>query len=140
MKVWLGLRVLLTLFVVVLLPLEQAYCAFVPRPAPTAAVEAEHLGDDDRDCCPESSPAQAPELPTDACCCANIQLPAVTAPTSVSLPDPASVPVMQAVAPAAALALDTSSVSCGIEPDARSSPPPDPSAAPRAPRGPPYSA
>lgn len=140
MKVLLGLRVILTLFVAVLLPLEQVHCALMPSQASAVAIESEHHADGDHDCCPESAPTPEPAFPTDPCCCDHIQLPAATAPASVSVDAPTSVPMPLAVVPMAAAAVNAQGAFVRFEPDARSGSPRDPSTAPQSPRGPPYSA
>ena len=140
MKVLLGLRVMLTLFVAVLLPLEQAHCALMPLHAPTVAVEVGHDDSDDHDCCAESAQAPKSASPTDPCCCACIQLPVATSPAPVSLAAPASVLLPVTDLPAFAPAIVASSVLRRFVPDARSGSPPGPSAAPQSPRSPPYSA
>ncbi len=140
MKVLLGLRVLLALFVAVLLPLEASHCAFMPLQAAASAAVASHHEDGDHDCCPEPGTTHQPTSPSDDCCCGNIQLPEATAPVSVSLDAPASVPT-PFVAPATVVAVASDpSVFVRLEPDARLGSPPDRSTAPQSPRGPPYSA
>jgi hypothetical protein len=140
MKVLLGLRVILSLFVAVLLPLELGHCALMPLQASAVVIEPEHHGDGDHDCCPESGPSQAPRSPADPCCCDHIQLPVATAPASLSIDAPASVPMPLAVVPMVAAAVHAQSAFAALEPDAQSGSPPDPSTAQQSPRSPPYSA
>jgi hypothetical protein len=140
MKVLLGLRVMLSLFVAALVPLALGHCALMPLQASAVAIESEHHADGDHDCCPESAPSQEPTSPTDPCCCSHIQLPAATAPASVSVDAPTSVPMPLALAPMVAAAVHAQSAFARLEPDARSGSPPDPSTAPQTPRSPPYSA
>ena len=139
MKVSLGLRVILTLFVAVLMPLELSHCAFMPLQAAAVAIDSGHHADGDDDCCPESSPSHEPTAPTDPCCC-HIQLPAATAPASVSVAAPTSFSTLLAVVPMVAAAAHAQGAFARLEPDARSGSPPDPSTAPQSPRSPPYSA
>jgi hypothetical protein len=140
MKAPLGIRMVVTLFVAVLLPLELAHCALMPLYASTAAMETEHHDGDDHDCCSESSPSPEPTSPTEPCCCAHLQLPVAPTPPSISLAAPASAPTLLAVIPAPTLAVGVAGVILGSAPDARSGSPPDPSAGPQSPRSPPYSA
>lgn len=140
MKVLLGLRVILTLFVAVLMPLELGHCAFMPSQASAVAIESDHHDDGDDHCCPESAPSHQPTSPTDPCCCGNIHLPVATSPASVSVDAPTSAPTPLAVVPMVAAAAHAHSAFARLEPDARSGSPPDPSTAPQSPRSPPYSA
>lgn len=140
MKILLGLRVMLALFVAVLLPLEASHCAFMPLQAAASAAVASHHEDGDSDCCPESGTTHQPTSPSDDCCCGNIQLPVATSPAAVSIDAPASAPASFAVVAMSAATASAQSVFVRLEPDARSVSPPDPSAAPQSPRSPPYSA
>lgn len=140
MKDLLGLRVILTLFVAALLPLELGHCALMPLHGSAVAIESEHHDDGDHDCCPESTPSQGPTSPTHPCCCALVPLPAATTTGSVSVDGPTSGSAPLAVVAMVASAVDTRSASVRLQPDARSGSPPDPSAAPQSPRSPPFSA
>ncbi len=140
MKILLGLRVMLTLFAAVLMPLELGHCAFMPLQAAAVAAVADHHDDGDHDCCPESESSHQPTSPSDACCCGNIHLPVATSPASVSIDAPASAPASFAVVAMSAATANAQSVFVRLEPDARSASPPDPSTAPQSPRSPPYSA
>lgn len=143
MKSVLGFRVAVAMFVAVLMPLELGHCALMPLRASAAAIESGHHDDGDRDCCPESAASPDPTDPTapaDPCCCAFVLLPVATAPAPISLDTPAPVPTAFAVVPIIAVSVDAQGASARLEPDARSGSPPDPSAAPQSPRGPPYSA
>jgi len=140
MKVLLGLRVILTLFVAALIPLTLGHCALMPLQASAAAIESGHHDDGDDDCCPEPAPSHEPASPADPCCCGQIHLPAATTPASVSVDTPTSVPTPLAVASMVAAAVHARNAFVRLEPDARSESPPDPSTAPQSPRGPPYSA
>jgi hypothetical protein len=140
MKTLLGLRVILTLFVAVLMPLELSHCAFMPLQAAAAEAVADHHEDGDHDCCPEPGATHQPASPSDACCCGNIQLPAATAPVSVSVDAPTSAPTLFVVPAMVAATANDPSVFVRLEPDARLGSPPDPSTAPQSPRSPPYSA
>lgn len=131
------MRVVLTLLVAVLLPLEQAYCAFTPLQATPDALQTDHHDAGDG----HDSPASPdPASPTGPCCCVWIQLPAATTPAAVSLPGSASDSSVLAVVPAALVARSACGVSAGLAPDPRSGSPPDPSSAPQSPRSPPLSA
>jgi hypothetical protein len=140
MKAALGLRVAVALFVTALMPLELGHCALMPLQASAVAIESEHHNGGDHDCCPESAPSQEPTSSTDPCCCGHIQLPEATAPDSVSVDAPTSVPMPLAVVPMVAAAVHAQSAFALLEPDTRSGSPPDPSTAPQSPRSPPYSA
>jgi len=140
MKILLGLRVLLTLFAAVLMPLELSHCAFMPLQAAAIGAVADHQDDGDHDCCPESGRSHQPTSSPDDCCCGNIHLPVATSPTSVSIGAPASAPASFAVAAMSVATANAQSVFVRLEPDARSASPPDPSTAPQSPRSPPYSA
>ena len=138
MRVLLGLRVMLAMLVAVLLPLGQAHCALtmLAQSAPVT-VQTEHPDGDDP-CCPESAPD--PGSPIDPCCCDQFQLPSVAAPASISVDTPAPVLSWTAVMPVVAPPVRVHTGCDRIAPDARSGSPPDPSAQPQAPRGPPQSA
>ena len=140
MKVLPGLRVILSLFVAVLMPLELGHCAMMPLLVSAASIESDHHDDGDHDCCPESAPSPEPTSPMDPCCCASIPLPAATAPASIGVDAPTSVRTPFAVLPMVAAAVHAGSALVRLEPDARSGSPPGPSAAPQSPRSPPYSA
>ena len=140
MKVLFGLRMILTLFVAVLMPLELGHCAFMSLQPSAAVIEPDHHTDGDDDCCSESSPSHGPAVPTDPCCCGHIQLPPATAPGLVSLAAPTTFSNSLAVAPMVAAAVHAQGALARLEPDARSGSPPDPSTAPQSPRSPPYSA
>lgn len=141
MKMSLGLRVLLTLFVTVLVPFELGHCAWMPERASAVAVESEHHDDGDNDdCCPQSAPSHLPTPPSDSCCCGGVDLLPATSPVSASLDAPTSVPASFAVVATIAATANVQVVSVRLEPDARSAPPPDPSTSPQSPRSPPYSA
>ncbi len=140
MKLLLGLRVMLTLLVAVLMPLEWSHCAFMPLQAEAVAAVADHHDDGDHDCCPESGATQKPTSPSDGCCCGNIQLPVATSPGSVSIDAPGSAPTTFALAAMTVATVGAQSAFVRLEPDARSAAPPDPSTAPQSPRSPPYSA
>ena len=140
MKILVGLRLVLTLFVAALMPLELGHCALMPSQASAAVIESGHHDDGDDDCCSESAPSHEPTSPEDPCCCGHIHLPAATTPTSVSVDTRASVAMPLAVAPMVAAAVQTRSAFVRLEPEARSESPPDPSSAPQSPRSPPYSA
>ena len=133
-------RVMLSLFVAVLMPLELGHCAQMPRQASADTIESVHHGDGDHDCCPESTPSPMPIPPTDPCCCAFVPLSVATTPVSVSVDVPSSVPAPLAVVPGLAAAVSAQRAFAQLEPDARSGSPHRPSAAPQSPRGPPYSA
>lgn len=140
MKIVLGLRFLLAMFIAVLMPLELGHCAFMPQPMATVSVAADHHEDGDHDCCEESGASHRPASPSDDCCCCTIQVPVATAPDSVSASAPTSVP-MPFVGAASVLAIaNDPSVLARLEPNARTSSPPDPSSAPQSPRSPPFSA
>ena len=135
------IRVMLALLVAVLLPLEQAHCALMPLRAAASAVQADHHDADGDDCCDESSTAPKPTSPTNSpCCCPCLQLPAATAPASISIPAPVPSSTLLAVSALPALAIHAGCVFGGITPDARSGSPPDPASASQSPRSPPYSA
>jgi len=138
MKARLGLRVIPTLFVALLLPLELSHCALMPLGSFAAAIEPGH--DRDRDCCAESAPAHELPSPTEPCCCGNIQISDATIVASISVDAPNSTPRPFAVVAMTVPAVNVSSVFVRLEPDARSGSPPDPSTAPQSPRSPPYSA
>lgn len=140
MKLLLGLRVVLALFVAVLMPLELSHCAFMPLQAAAAAAAVDHHDDGDHNCCPESESSHQPAAPSDGCCCGNIQLPAATAPASVSVSVPTPVITPFVVPAVVAVTGNDPSVFVRLEPDARLGSPPDRSTAPQSPRGPPYSA
>ena len=140
MKGLLGLRVILTLFVAVLLPVEQARCALRSLPLASGATQTvrhedgdHHHGDD-----PASAPASGDQ--TDPCCCGGLSLPSATAPASISLLAPVSASTLFAPTLAPAPALGACAVFSGFDSRSRAGPPSDPSATPQAPRGPPYSA
>lgn len=138
MKLLLGLRVILTLLVAVLMPLELGHCAFMPLQAAAVTAAADHHDDGDRDCCPESGPTQKPTSPSDGCCCGNIQLPVATSPGSVSIDAPVSAATSFAVVATSVATASAPSAFVRLEPDARSASPPDPSTASQSPRSPPY--
>ena len=140
MKFLVGLRVLMTLFVAVLMPLELGHCALTPIPASAIAIESDHHDDGDHDCCPEPAPAHEPTPPTDPCCCVAMPLPAATAPAAISLDAPTSVHVPPAVVPMVAAAVHAQGGFGRLEPDARSGSPPGLPVCAQSPRGPPYSA
>ena len=66
MRALLGLRVIVTLLVAVLMPLELGHCALMPMQASAVAIEPDHADGDDHDCCPESAPSQVPTSPTNS--------------------------------------------------------------------------
>jgi hypothetical protein len=138
MRALLGLRVILTLFVAVLMPLESGHCALMPLQASAVAIEPDNADGDDHDCCPESAPSREPTSPTDACCCVSIALPAATTPASVYMDSPTSVPAHLAVVTMFAAPVSVDGTFGRLEPDTRSGSPPDPSSAPQSPRSPPY--
>lgn len=138
MKLLLGLRVMLTLFVAVLMPLELGHCAFMPLQAAAIAAVDDHHEAGDHDCCPESVPTQKPTSPSDGCCCGNIQLPVATPPVAVSIDAPVSAATSFAVVATSVATASAQSAFVRLEPDARSASPPDPSTAPQSPRSPPY--
>ena len=140
MKILLGLRVILALFVAVLMPLKLGHCALMPLQASAVAIDPDHHDDGDHDCCPESTPSHQPTSPSDASCCGNIHLPVATSPPSVSIDAPTSAPASFALMAMIAATADTQSGIVRLEPDARSGSPPDPSTSPQSPRSPPYSA
>lgn len=140
MKVVLGLRAVLALFVAVLMPLELSHCAFMPLQAAAVSAAADHHDDGDHDCCPEPGASHQPTSPSDGCCCGAIQLPAATAPVSISVSAPTSVPTSFSVPAMVAATANDPSVFVRLKPDARLGSPPDPSTAPQSPRSPPYSA
>ncbi len=140
MNALLGIRMMVTLLVAVLLPLDPAHCALMPLPASAVAIVSEHRNGHDQDCCPESPPSPEPPSPADPCCCPHIQVPTAPVPLPISLAAPASVPTLLAAMPAPTLVVRTGGVFLGSAPDARSGAPPEPSAAPQSPRSPPYSA
>ena len=140
MKVLLGIRVLLTLFVAALMPLELAHCALMPWQVRTVAIESVHHDDGDHDCCPDAAPSSNPRPAPDPCCCDRFLLPAATAPALVSVAAPTSVVVPLALAPTSASAVDAPCSFVRLKPDARSGSPPDPSTAAQSPRSPPHSA
>ena len=140
MKILFGLRGVLTFFVAVLMPLELGHCALMPLQASAVAIESGHHDDGDDDCCTESTPSPGEKSPEDPCCCGTIQLPAATAPASVSVDAPRSPASPFAVVAVVATTANPPSIFVRLEPDARSGSPPDPSTAPQSPRGPPYSA
>ena len=140
MKAVLELRVAVALFVTALMPLELARCALMPPQASAVAIESEHHEDGDHDGCHESAPSPGPTIPTDPCCCAFVPLPAATAPPSVSVDAPTSVPTPIADVQMVAAAVNTDGAFVRLEPDPRSGSPPDPSTDPQSPRSPPYSA
>ncbi len=137
-----GLRMMLTLFVAVLLPLELGHCTSMPLRGAAAIESAHHEGGDDDYCCgeSESAPAHAPTSPADACCCGHIQLPAAPAPVAVSLNAPAPVILHFASLVIAAQDLHSQTAAVRFEPEERSGAPPDPATAQQSPRSPPYSA
>ncbi len=137
MRVLPGLRWMLTLFVAVLMPLELGHCAFMQWQAPPVAIASEHPDGGDG-CCSESAPT--PTDPTDACCCDHVQILAGTPPAPVSVEAPPASALIFAVVPMAATMVHAQDAFFRLEPDARSGSPPDPSAAPQSPRGPPHSA
>lgn len=138
MKLSLGLRVMLTLFALVLVPLELGHCSWVPDRASTVAGDSGHHDEGD-DCCPQASPSELPP-PTGSCCCGGSDLLPATTPASLSMAAATSpAPSIEVVAPNLATA-EAKSVSARLEPDARSAPPPHPSTSPQSPRSPPYSA
>ena len=140
MKISLGLRVLLTVFFMVLVPFELGHCAFMPLQASAVAIESDHHDDGDHDCCPESTPSHQPTSAAGPCCCCNIQLSTATAPSSVSVDAPTSAPASFALVAMSAPTANDQSAFARLEVDARSASPPDLSTAPQPPRGPPYSA
>lgn len=137
MKLLLRLRVVLTLFAAVLMPLELGHCALMPLQAAAVASESGHDADGDHDCCPESTPSPGPTSPTDACCCGQFQLPAVAAPVAVSVGAPTSVATPFALVPTMATTTQAQGTFTLLEPGARTGSPPDPSTSPQSPRGPP---
>lgn len=138
MSVLFGLRLVLALLLAVLLPLGQAHCALtMPHQPASVAVEGEHDNDEDG-CCPK--PVSHPTSPTDPCCCDSFQLPSATAPPSLAVDSPTSVPTSLAVVPQIVSPICAQPASVRLEPDARSGSPPDPSADPQSPRSPPQSA
>ena len=140
MNIVFRLRVIVSLFAAVLLPLEVGHCALMPLRSAPVAIESGHHDDGDHDCCDESAPAQQPTSPTDSCCCGHVQLPAESAAGSISLAAPASALVLFAVAARVAAGADTEGAPLRLERVPRSGSPPDPSTAPQSPRSPPYSA
>ena len=140
MRIVPGLRWILTLFVAVLMPLELGHCALIQWQTSPVAIEVGHHDDGDHDCCDESESAPTPTDPTDACCCDHVQLLAGTPPAPVSVEAPPSGPMVFAVVPMATAMVHAQDAFVRLEPDARSGSPPDPSAAPQSPRGPPTSA
>ena len=143
MKVLIGLRVILTLFVAVLLPVEQARCALRSLPLVSVAVETTHHEADDHHHGHESPSAPTPGDQADPCCCAGLQLPAATAPATISLASPMSTSTSTstpAATHASAPALSDCAGSAAIASRSRAAPPPDPASSPKSPRGPPYSA
>ena len=140
MKIVLGVRVILTLLVAGLIPLELSHCALMPSPAFAAAIESDHHDDGDHDCRPETAPAHESPSHSDPCCCGNTQLSEATPVASITVDAPTSNPRDFPVVATTALAVDVLGVSVRLEPDARSGSPPDPSSASQSPRSPPYSA
>lgn len=138
MRALLGLRVIVTLFVAVLMPLELGHCALMPLQASAVAIEPDHADGDDHDCCSECAPSQEPTLPTDVCCCVSIPLPVATTPAVASIDSPTSVPAPFAVVPMVASAVHMQGTDVRLEPNARSGSSPDPATAPQSPRSPPH--
>lgn len=139
MKFFVRLRVILTLVVAVLAPLQLDHCALMPVPASAAAIEPDHHDDGD-ECCPDSEPSPEPTSSADPLCCTFVSLPLGTAPVSVFIHAPTSVPMPLAVAATAPGVGYAPGAFARLEPDARSGSPPGPPGSPHSPRGPPLSA
>ena len=136
MKVLLGLRVVLILFVAALLPLELGRCALMPMQASAAGLASDHHDDGSH----ESAPERHPGFPPDPCCWGYTQLPAVTVSASISIKAPLTVSMPPTNVPMLATAFRAQDAFVRLEPEERSGSPPRPSTASQSPRGPPYSA
>jgi hypothetical protein len=140
MKLLHGLRMMLVLFVAVLMPLELGHCALKPLHALTAAVAAEQHQDADRDCCPDSGAPSLPGSRSDGCCCSNVQLPAATAPATVSVDAPASASSLWVPASLLEACKNDRDEFVRCSPGNRTSAQPGPALSPQSPRSPPRSA
>lgn len=128
--------VALSVMLAMLLPLAQANCALMPLRPDSSVGHADEHAAKDHDRHHQSSSTPAAPAPSDACCTCQ-QLPAATAPDTVTLAAPGVsmaliFPTISSIEPVRLAARITDGV-C-------SSSPPDPSSSPQCPRSPPFSA